>query len=104
LLALLLRRQSCDNGPGSKHAKPTAILDDIVWLGALFSVTFVSSLGFAAGAAMSSGDLRTFAIAVTFATLGVSGLAITRLGLRLAAFSRSVADDAPRRYPVANDH
>jgi hypothetical protein len=70
----------------------------------LGSVTFVSSFGFSAGAMMSSGSLRAFAMAVTFAMLGVSALAAARLGFRLAAFSRSVAAVAPRRYPIANDH
>lgn len=102
LLALLLWGRNNRRNP--KYPRPTAILDDIVWLGALFFVNLVSSFGFAAGAMMSAGDLRAFAIAVTCVTLSVSGLAFTRVGFRLAAFSSSISDDPPRRYPVANDH
>jgi hypothetical protein len=103
LLALLLRGCSHNNQPNAGHSRQMAVLDDIVWLGALGSFTFVSSSGFAAGATMSSGDLRAFAVAATFALLCVSGLAFMRLGFRLAAFSRSIADETPRRYLVAND-
>ena len=104
MLALLLRTRSRSKQSSSSSPNPITILNDIVWIGALFAVSFVSSFGFAAGAMISTGDLRGFATAVTFALLGVSALALTRLGFRLAAFSRSVAAETPRRYPVANDH
>lgn len=103
LVALLLSKPSRTGWPGAGQIKPAEILNDVAWLGTLSAFTFVSSFGFAAGAKMSSGDLRAFAIAVTIAMLGVSALAFARLGFRLAAFSRSVAGSAKRRYPVAND-
>jgi hypothetical protein len=106
LLSLLLR--SSQGRRNLDSSAPIAVVEDIVWLVALSSFTLMASFGFAAAAAISSGDLRAFAIAVTFATLGVSALAATKLAFRLGAFSASIADDAferepARRYPVAND-
>lgn len=103
LVALPLRKLSRTGRPGAGQTKPAEILNDVAWFGTLSAFTFVSGFGFAAGAKMSSGDLRAFAIAVTIAMLGVSALAFARLGLRLAAFSSFVAGGAKRRYPVAND-
>jgi hypothetical protein len=109
-VALLLSVRPTGRRRKHKPRPPTAILAEILSLGAICIFSFTASFCFAGAFLISGSDeLRGFAASVAFATLAVFGIVWIRLVFELEAFAESDAERvfshrALRLHPAANDH